>query len=528
MSVLSHERRARGGFVPLLAVVALAAAARLAVVGRDALWIDEGYSWWDARQPLAALWDAVPTCDPHPPLYFALLHGWAAVFGDSTVALRSLSVAFGCAAVAFVYLAARELELVRGAPRSRFGLPALAALLFALTPFQIYFAVEARPYALLCAAAAAATWGALRVVRLVSPKLQRGFTRFGDRGGARLGWTLVVLGTATALWTHNTAVLFAASLGLYFAALFVVDRDSRRAVRSALIAAAATALLWAPDLPLLWSQLGEVAGEFWIPPPSFGHLQHELHYAVGLDRHELTWWMVAVMAAGCVLIGRRRSWAMAALVAALAVLPIASNVVASALLSPVLIARALIVATPAFAIAVAAAASLVAPGRLRSAAVLVLVAVHVAACVPFFTADHVKEPWRRVVADIASRAPGIPILVVPNELALPLAHAARESGSPIGTMHGVPADYPAIGLPLRYPSGKCAPSAAAWEAASLPADVAASPSLVLVTRRRNTYDPDDGVIAALQARGFAIASDETHQPGDLRVLRFARGPEPTR
>ena len=72
----------------VFAILALAAVSRWYGIGREALWLDEAYSWWDAHQSFADLWNLVPQCDPHPPLYFALLKIWMQVFGDTPFAMR--------------------------------------------------------------------------------------------------------------------------------------------------------------------------------------------------------------------------------------------------------------------------------------------------------------------------------------------------------------------------------------------------------------------------------------------------------
>lgn len=113
---------------------------RFANVGVLPLWLDEGYSWWDAQQSLSDLWHLVPQCDPHPPLYAMLLKLWVSAFGDTTTGLRAMSAVAGVITTGFVMLAGRELGL-------RHAL--IAGLIFATAPFQVQFAQEARPYALL-------------------------------------------------------------------------------------------------------------------------------------------------------------------------------------------------------------------------------------------------------------------------------------------------------------------------------------------------------------------------------------------
>jgi hypothetical protein len=84
---------------------------------------------------------AVPRSESTPPLYYALAWLWSRVFGSGEVGLRSLSALAGTASIAVVYLGARALTLPR-----RAGL--IAAAIVAVNPVLIWFAQDARAYAL--------------------------------------------------------------------------------------------------------------------------------------------------------------------------------------------------------------------------------------------------------------------------------------------------------------------------------------------------------------------------------------------
>ncbi len=517
------ERRFPG---VLLAILALAAAVRWSVIDRDALWLDEGYSWWDARQSLGALWSLVPTCDPHPPLYFALLHGWVRLVGDGTVAMRTLSFLFGLAAIAVVYFAGREVDraLARrrdaSAPVARFGIGAFAALLFALTPFQIYFSVEARPYALLCLGATMLTFACLIVLRSIETPTRRLAFAWLDRS-TRASWTLLLVGALVVVWANNTAVLVLGAVSAAFIVLWIADRDSRSVMVPMIAAGVFVGILWAPDWPLLLAQAREVTDDFWIQKPSLAGVTYELHNLIGLDVLRATWWVVLAVAGGLVLIARRAGWRWGLMVAALAVLPIAFNVAISYAISPILISRALMGAAPALALALASAVVLIRSKPLRAIAAVLLIAAHLLAVSRYVGADHVKEPWKPVIARLAVVARDATILVVPNELVMPLQHEADAQHVAV-RVRGLPADYPAIDMKVRYPSGKCAPSVIGFDLATQMAQLRGESAVVLLTRLRNTYDPDESVVAALRFAGFALDSEDIYQPGDLRVMRFVR------
>lgn len=115
-------------------------ALRAARLSFQPLWWDEGYSVWFATHPLGQM-AALTAQDIHPPLYYALLHGWTLLFGAGPVALRLPSVIFGTLAIPAVYLAGQRLFGSR-----RVAL--LAALLLAFNPLHIFYSQEIRMYGL--------------------------------------------------------------------------------------------------------------------------------------------------------------------------------------------------------------------------------------------------------------------------------------------------------------------------------------------------------------------------------------------
>ncbi|MEO6062799.1 MAG: hypothetical protein ABIQ99_12750, partial [Thermoflexales bacterium] len=74
----------------------------------QSLWFDEGWSWTLARMPLGDM--VVMTAgDRSPALYYALLHVWINLAGDSEFGLRFLSALAEVAATAGVIVLAARL-----------------------------------------------------------------------------------------------------------------------------------------------------------------------------------------------------------------------------------------------------------------------------------------------------------------------------------------------------------------------------------------------------------------------------------
>lgn len=155
----AHPRNRDAWIVVALVVVATLIRARGITAAN--LWLDEANSWQVASGSWHALFTDVLR-SPLGPLYFVLLKPWIGLFGESALVLRSLSLVASIALIPVVYvLGARLLSRSVGL---------LACALLALSPLELYFAQEARMYALVSLLAAAcvlayATWRGDAVAR---------------------------------------------------------------------------------------------------------------------------------------------------------------------------------------------------------------------------------------------------------------------------------------------------------------------------------------------------------------------------
>ena len=124
----------------LWCILLLASGVRFYGFTTSAIWCDEGSSLMLSDYSLPGIWFHAAH-DVHPPLYFMLLHGWIALFGDSLVSIRTLSVLPGIATVLL------GIWLVRLIATQRAAL--LAGLLLALLPIAVRYSQEVRMYSLL-------------------------------------------------------------------------------------------------------------------------------------------------------------------------------------------------------------------------------------------------------------------------------------------------------------------------------------------------------------------------------------------
>ncbi|MCM3882981.1 glycosyltransferase family 39 protein [Frankia sp. R82] len=156
----------RAGRAFTIVVGALVAAAVIVrFTATQALWLDEAQSVAIARLPLSGagttLWDGLLQ-DGSPPLYYLLLHGWISVFGESTLAVRSLSAVINILAAWPLYVVAQRVIGERGAR--------VSVVLYLTSPFALYFGTETRMYSLIVLLTALGGVALERVLRAPSAK----------------------------------------------------------------------------------------------------------------------------------------------------------------------------------------------------------------------------------------------------------------------------------------------------------------------------------------------------------------------
>ena len=93
-----------------LALVILFAFALRMFHAADALmWGDEGFSVFSASRDLLTITLDTTTIDPHPPLYYYLLHIYFALAGYSELALRFFSIFFGTLTIPLVFVTGKRM-----------------------------------------------------------------------------------------------------------------------------------------------------------------------------------------------------------------------------------------------------------------------------------------------------------------------------------------------------------------------------------------------------------------------------------
>lgn len=302
-------------------ILAAGLALRLVGLGHGNLWHDEAFTGLVSPLPWARFWSAL-LGDVHPPLWYLIERGSLAVLGRQAWALRLPAALLSCAALLLFWRIA-----------SRSGLPRpgqLAALaLMAFSPFQIYYAQEARMYAGLTLAA----------LLLLAAVLER------------RPW-LFAAGALLATWLHNLGAIYVLAALLALAAHEIRGpADVLRLLIGWWPAGLLTLVLAAPALIWTLRQAGVVAGGYWIIDRSIGAWLYNAVFCPlagqGVIDSRLSWnasLAALVLGLAGLLVGirqRRWAWLLAGWLPGLIMLAV------STLVRPMLLARTLIGASPA-------------------------------------------------------------------------------------------------------------------------------------------------------------------------------------
>lgn len=222
----------------LLAILLLAFGVRLAGLTVQSLWRDEVDALRFSQAPLATMVANFTRPGWNGPLYYVLLRAWIALAGQSAFALRYLSLAFGVLAVACIYRMAR---IWFAAP-----VPALSALLFATSPYMVWYGQEAKMYALLTVLAMATLYVYVQALR----------------GKHWAYWVLALILTWISIGVHIMGGLLIPVMVALYSVWWPVARAQWR---QALIAVAGVAVPAFVALPWVWPTLvrgGDIGHRF--------------------------------------------------------------------------------------------------------------------------------------------------------------------------------------------------------------------------------------------------------------------------
>jgi len=249
-----------GLFVVLVFVVLLGTAIRLGGINQEPVWLDEAFSVEYSNGSIVEVL-RVNARDAHPPLYYLTLKMWRAAFGDTVMALRSLSTFWSALGLAMIVLFTWYLTSSKTAAL-------IAGVLGAINPLDIYYAQEARMFTQV------STLGLFSSSCLFRWLESQSVDRPARSFRSELWLAGYVASGVAALLSHYLAAFLLASLG-FFAFGWCVWRRSLPCVVGCTLANLFIGILFLP-----WFLFARGVGAnlysngilSWIPPPAVSEM----------------------------------------------------------------------------------------------------------------------------------------------------------------------------------------------------------------------------------------------------------------
>jgi len=378
--------------------VLLAAILRVYQIGTESLWLDEVLSISLATdQPVIGIVTRPLQADPHPPLYYVILHYWTQYLGLSESALRLPSVIFGVIAVIAMYGVGRQLFGHRGA--------ILAAVLLSLSASQIRYSQEARAYSFMVMLSIVSFYFLL--------KIRKDYTQPRAVG--------YVLSTALLGYSHVFGAFLILAQSIYLlTSPFVTGEQpiSRRTWITLQAIVAAILLPWVLRLInhfVVVSQVGS-SNLSWIPPPSLKLFALTFVRYIGLNRLPVpaliigvfALMMVGVLAAATAL----RAYVNRAddsrlddfyLSVVWLLTPIIVPLMISYLFTPVYFPRFALAASPGLFLLLVIGLRSIDSNSIQYTSIILVFLVFTAPLYPYYTADQ-KEQWDEATSYVESNA----------------------------------------------------------------------------------------------------------------------------
>ncbi len=253
--------------------LAVFATISLWTITKFSIWFDEAFGAYLIKFNFFDVARYTAT-DVHPPLYYWLLKIWCMLFGNTELALRSMSVFFGGVAIIFGYLLVRRLFSKQAA--------AISLLFMVLSPMFIRYSQEARMYTLVAAIALAATY--VLTYAVMSKK--------------KAPWIIYGVLISLGMWTHYFAAIIWLAHWVWRAGAIKKVAPKVQFVkmffsRQWIMAHAVAIGLFLPWLPVAAVQMTVVqAFGFWIPAVTpntlINFMTNVIYY---LDVTKVTGWL---------------------------------------------------------------------------------------------------------------------------------------------------------------------------------------------------------------------------------------------
>lgn len=305
----------------------IGAGLRIIFLTTNPLWYDETFTLLISRLDLPHLITATAG-DVHPPLYYIIINSLLALPLPSMLAMRGFSVICSIGAMFQLWGISGELGYQ---PRARL----LALAIMAILPVEIYYAQEARMYALL----------QFLVLTQILLMLRR-------------DWNNLAIVSILCLYTHNYGLIY--TFIIYSLAIWreraLIHEES---IVGPTVSAIASGVAFLPWLFMCtFRQMSNVAAGYWIQPITIGNIIYAI-LQITFTSIMPTWliWIACPVLGMILLVGLISGWKHQRVeLLTLAIAPLLLAVIISIIWKPMLLFRGLIGSIPALALILSEAA----------------------------------------------------------------------------------------------------------------------------------------------------------------------------
>ncbi|MGH1363002.1 MAG: glycosyltransferase family 39 protein [Calditrichia bacterium] len=359
----------------LWALFTLALVLRFVNLSSESLWLDEGLSVRLASMSLQDINSIGLQTDHNPPLYLYLLHFWINLFGNSEFAVRSLSAVLNVACVPVLWFLGKQMF----SDRAVF----IGTLIFALSPFQIYYAQETRAYSLLCFTSLTAT-------------LAFAYIHYGRPATRHI---LIFITLVLLLYSHIYGWFTLLLLNIWF----FYDRSRLLSARTWILLQTAAFIAYLPYALILVELVMSAQQGYWIKQPGLIQLASTPVYFSG------SMWAFIILGLGfcygiySYLNWEVKLWGIKVQIMYLSVwmaIPILVPFLLSQILSPFFLPRYAIAASPAWCMLMAFGIHYIPKEKNLQSFALAFMTF----CMLSINVDHanatMREPWREALQDL--------------------------------------------------------------------------------------------------------------------------------
>lgn len=232
----------------LLVILLIGIVLRIYDLGNESIWIDEGYSIKMASLDLFQIVQKTSLEEPHPPLYYIILHYWINLFGNNEFSIRFPSLIFGSFAILMIYMVGSLIF------NKKIGL--LSSLLLALSVFHIQYSQEARMYSLLTLLSLLSIYFFIKLLNRITFSVSFWYILF----------------SIFMMYTHIFGLFIIIFQNIYFISLFLLKKENQLTLnlRRWILFQITLVILYIPWIIFLITAILRLQSEFWRPIPTIG------------------------------------------------------------------------------------------------------------------------------------------------------------------------------------------------------------------------------------------------------------------